>query len=401
MEESIRNLWLYQTYDVFKQYRTGIKLDYIILMIALFLCIIITAGILSSKRNKHYWLSSIPVIVVFSLVEGLRYLRGTDYLNYALLYKYHGENASMEVIYTALQSFFYTINLPYWGIFIVYSFVWIVALLYLFKNNKKSILYGFPIFILLGLANFECFIRQNIAFAVIFVFLAFLLEHKYKKAFFCAIIPPFIHSSSIVFIFYILIIYLLSIKKRKCIPASIIIGLYVISTFILDSKILSGISEVIKLIPTIDGTVISSYIENADHWFGADASEDQFARSFATKVGALFFDMLTVYWSYKKLKTEKYSNKNVVFIYNLFTVSLIFLQLFFIIQIPKRFFSSFYMFASFLIAFIMKSPKSSKKEILSRYIILMYVGIYFIKNILMASNQLFVWDAKGIYNFHL
>lgn len=400
MQEEIRNLWLYQAYDVFKQYNTGIKLDYIVLMLVLSLCIVITGIALSSRKNRHYWLSSIPLIVAFSLIEGLRYLRGTDYLNYALLYKYHGENASLEVIYTALQSFFYAINLPYWGIFIVYAFVWIIALLYLFRSNKKFVLYGLPIFILLGLNNFECFIRQNIAFAVIFVFLAFLLEQKYKKAFLCAITTPFIHSSSIVFIFYILIIYWLSIKKEKCIPAFIVIGLYIISIFFLDGKVLGGISEVIKLIPTIDGTVLSSYIENADQWFGADASKDQFARGFATKVGTFIFDTLIVYWSYKKLKAEECKNPNMVFIYNLFSISLILLQLFFLIEIPRRIFGSFYMFASFLIAYIIKSPKSSKKEILSQYIILIYVGIYFLKNVLMASNQLFVWDAQGIYNFY-
>ena len=59
------------------------------------------------------------------------------------------------------------------------------------------------------------------------------------------------------------------------------------------------------------------------------------------------------------------------------------------------------MFAAFLIAYIMKKPKLSKFELLSQCVIFMYLIVFFVKNILMASNQLFVWDAKGIYNFYL
>lgn len=401
MQEEIRNLWLYQTYDVFKQYDTGIKLDYIILLLTLALCTVLTGISLSSVKNKYYWLSSIPLIISFTLIEGLRYLRGTDYLNYALLYKYHGAGVSIEIIYNTLQSLFYFFKLPYWAIFIIYAFIWIIALLYLFKKNRKYILYGLPIFILLGLNNFECFIRQNIAFSAIFIFLISLSEHNYKKAFWSAIIAFFIHSSSIIFICYILIIYWINYRKEKCISPTLIIAVYFFFTFIFDSQILGGISEIIKLIPVIDGTVLGSYIEHADQWFGTDASKDIFVRSLPTKVGTFIFDALIIYWSHKKIKTEKYRNKNIVFLYNLFSISLIFLQLFFVYEIPRRFFGSFYMFASFLIAYILRSHKSSITEVLSRYIIFTYLIIYFLKNVLLAPNQLFIWDAKGIYNFYL
>lgn len=400
MQEEIRNLWLYQTYDVFKQYNTGIKLDYIILLITLALCTVLTGISLSSVKKKYYWLNSLPLIIVFTLIEGLRYLRGTDYLNYALLYKYHGEGLSIEIVYNTLQAFFYFLNLPYWGIFIVYALIWIIALLYLFKKNKKYILYGLPIFILLGLGNFECFIRQNIAFAVIFIFLAFLFEHNYKKAFISAIIAFLTHSSSIIFIFYILVIYWIS-QRKKCVSPSITMGLYFLFTFILDSKTMGGISEIIKLIPVIDGTAISVYIENADRWFGADATNEIYARSFTTKLGTLIFDILIIYWSYKNIRTEKFKNIKIIFIYNLFSISLIILQAFFIYEIPRRFFNSFYMFASFLIANLFINHPSSKKESLSRYIIVIYLIVYFIKNILMTKNQLFIWDAEGVYDFHL
>ena len=401
MQEEIRNFWLYQVYNVFQQYDTGIKVDYIVLLLILALCTVLTGISLSSIKNRHYWLNAFPLILMFSLIEGLRYLRGTDYLNYALLYKYHGEGVPIEMLYNILQSLFYFLELPYWAIFVVYAFIWIVALLYLFKRHKSYILYGLPIFILLGLNNFECFIRQNIAFAVIFVFLAALMEHRYKKALFCAVMAFLIHSSSVVFILYILAIYWICQRKQACLSPVIVISLYFLSTFVLESQALGWISEIIKLIPIVDGTVLSPYIANAANRSSADAVKDKFARSLFTKVGAFVFDSLVVYWSYKKLKHNNYQDKNIVFLYNLYVVSLIWLQLFFVYEIPKRIFGAFYMFAAFLIAYIMKKPKLSKFELLSQCVIFMYLIVFFVKNILMASNQLFVWDAKGIYNFYL
>jgi hypothetical protein len=396
MEDEIRNLWLYQAYDVFKQYDTGVKLDYIILLSILFVCIIVSGKCLKTATRK-YWIISIPLIFLFSLVEGLRYLRGTDYLNYALLYKYYGDSASIEIVYIYMQKIFHAMGVAYWGIFVIYAFLWIITLLYFLRSYKEIIAFVLPIFIVFGLANFECFIRQNIALSIIFVFLHFLSKQKHRKALFCALIAFLIHSSSVVFIFYILLIW----NFRFMVNPFIIALLYILAVFIIDAKIMGVVSKLILLSPTIDGTAMSSYIENADSWFGGDATKEKFARGMLTKIGAAVFDLTTVFITYEHIKVKSRENQRFIFFYNLFCVSLIFSQLFFTMEIPKRFFSAFYMFVSFLIAYIFRLKTSSKTVYFARCIIIIYIFVFFVKNILLFPSQLFVWDAHGIYNFHL
>lgn len=182
--EEIKNLWIYQTYDVFKTYDTGVKLDYVILIFILFWIAIAVGKRLQDVRNK-YWKTAFPFVLVFTFVEGLRYLRGVDYLNYALIFKYQGEPSSLtELIYLFVQQSFHALNVPYWFPFVFYSLAWCLGLLYLLKDYRQSIKYILPLFVLLSLGAFETFIRQSFAWGFVFMFMSELLKDNYKKRFY-------------------------------------------------------------------------------------------------------------------------------------------------------------------------------------------------------------------------
>ena len=70
---------------------TGIRIDYVLLLILLFLIFIIYSRLVVSKEEKsiyerNYWLYAIIPIIAFSLIEGLRYARGVDYIGYVYTY---------------------------------------------------------------------------------------------------------------------------------------------------------------------------------------------------------------------------------------------------------------------------------------------------------------------------
>ena len=70
---------------------TGIRIDYVLLLILLFLIFIIYSRLVVSKEEKsiyerNYWLYAIVPIIAFSLIEGLRYARGVDYIGYVYTY---------------------------------------------------------------------------------------------------------------------------------------------------------------------------------------------------------------------------------------------------------------------------------------------------------------------------
>jgi hypothetical protein len=396
-EEGIRNLWISQ-YDVFKQYHTGIKLDYIIIYLLFAAIVIISSKALSkTKSTKEYWYRSLPIIFSFTIIEGIRYLRGTDYLNYALLYKYHGDYFQNEFIFISLQNFFYWLKLSYWQAFMVYSFIWISGLIYLLKEFRSYVNYILPSFLVLGLSGFECFIRQDVAWAVIFIFIYHLIRFNVIKATLFAIIPFFIHSSSVIFILILLLIYL----QKKLISPYITIPMYLLAVYIITPDFIGKISQLISSLPIIKGSVVGFYISNADHWFSADASYEGYMRGFFTKTGSTIFDISTIILSYKYMKLTPKNNRTFTFIFNLTCFSAIFLQLFFTFEIPKRVFLTLYIFISFLVGYIMKQKLQYKYEIIIRNIIIIYIITYFIKNILFAPNQLFIWDAVNKYNLNL
>lgn len=399
MADEVKNLWIYQTYDVFKTYDTGIKIDYIILMIVLFACAIVTGKKLQFIKNKKYWNTVAPFIFVFTTIEGLRYLRGVDYLNYALLFKYQGETSATEIIYLFVQQLFHSLNVPFWFPFVFYSFVWIVGFLYLLKEYRSKASYILPIFILLSLGPFETFIRQSFAWGFIFIFLAELLKKNYKHAFIFCVCSILIHNNSLIFIFIILAVYLL----KSPIPPKYTIIFYVFGIIAFDVSNLNYVSALLSKIPSLGDTVFTSYLATADSWFSADAVRDKFERSFITKVGVAFFDISIFYLGYKQIKQNMQlaMSTRILFFYNLFCLNTVLLQFVFTIEILKRVFSAYYGFSAFVLAVFLLDRNIYVKYNLWCKFVMLFLIFFFVKQVLLVSNQLFVWDNYGIYNFNL
>ena len=397
--EEIKNLWIYQTYDVFKTYDTGVKLDYVILIFILFWIAIAVGKRLQDVRNK-YWKTAFPFVLVFTFVEGLRYLRGVDYLNYALIFKYQGEPSSLtELIYLFVQQSFHALNVPYWFPFVFYSLAWCLGLLYLLKDYRQSIKYILPLFVLLSLGAFETFIRQSFAWGFVFMFMSELLKDNYKKALLFVICSVLIHNGAFVFILIILCVRLI---KRPANPYLMIL-LYLFGMVAFNASNLSYLASLIAKIPYLGDTVFGSYIANADRWFSADAVRDKFARSLLTKVGTSFFDISIIILGYLKIKYMRDTElkRNSLFYYNLFCLTVALLQFVFTIEIPKRILTTFYGFAAFVLAWLFVD-KTLINKYKSWYALLqLYLVVYFLKEILFASNQLFVWDNSGQYYFNL
>lgn len=390
---------MYQAYDVFKTYDTGIKLDYVLLIFLLFIIVFVTGRKLQYTKKK-YWSTAVPFIFAFTFVEGLRYLRGVDYLNYALIFKFHGESSSLtELIYLFVQQLFHALNVPYWIPFVSYSLVWCVGVLYLLKDYRQSIKYILPLFILLSLGTFETFIRQSFAWGFVFMFMSALLKEHYKKGFVFAICSVLIHNGAFV---YILIILCVKIIKKPVTPY-LTVFLYLFGMIVFSVSSLNYITPFIAKIPYLDDTVFGGYIANADRWFSTDAVRDKFARSLLTRVGVSFFDFSVMILGYLKIKNicDAEHKRNIVFFYNLFCLTVALAQFVFTLEIPKRILLPFYGFSAFILAWLFADHTLMRKYKLWYVSLKLYLVVYFLKEILFASNQLFIWDNSGQYYFNL
>ncbi len=392
------DFWIYQAYDVFASYDTGIKIDYVLIyLLGAWYTLYFARKIGNAPNNKKWWKYATVYALFFSIIEGCRYLRGTDYLNYGLYYKYSIEGNATELIYNFFQAIFHKLQIPFYGVLFFYALCWIVCLLLWCKGNRKlSLAYLLPVSLVFSWQSFECFVRQSFAFSFVFMFLSYLLAGKYKHALLFAFIAVFIHNASALFILIILGIYTM---RNRLLDVRIYIVVYLLAVFLLNMQFLPIIQKVTSYIPFIGDSFFGRYLTQANNWFSSDAAKDSYSRGFVSNVIVAIFDISVMYLCY--VHQRKDNAKDVTFYYNLFCITNIFLQLSFNFEIIRRIFIMFYMFSAYLVAYIMSTKAIRKNESYLRLYIKVFVMVYFVKTILLASNQLLIWDASGKYYFNL
>ena len=129
---------------------TGIRIDYVLLLILLFLIFIIYSRLVVSKEEKsiyerNYWLYAIVPIIAFSLIEGLRYARGVDYIGYVYTYLQSLDpKVENEPLFMLLNKGMLLMGFPYCIAFVVYSLFWIVGILHLCENFRYLLCWCIP-----------------------------------------------------------------------------------------------------------------------------------------------------------------------------------------------------------------------------------------------------------------
>ena len=120
---------------------TGIRIDYVLLLILLFLIFIIYSRLVVSKEEKsiyerNYWLYAIVPIIAFSLIEGLRYARGVDYIGYVYTYLQSLDpKVENEPLFMLLNKGMLLMGFPY-------CIAFVVLLVYTFCADCKYSIHG-------------------------------------------------------------------------------------------------------------------------------------------------------------------------------------------------------------------------------------------------------------------
>ncbi|WP_410521625.1 EpsG family protein [Bacteroides xylanisolvens] len=94
-----------------------------------------------SIYERNYWLYAIIPIIAFSLIEGLRYARGVDYIGYVYTYLQSLDpKVENEPLFMLLNKGMLLMDFPYCIAFVVYSLFWIIGILHLCKKTLSKIL---------------------------------------------------------------------------------------------------------------------------------------------------------------------------------------------------------------------------------------------------------------------
>ena len=381
---------------------TGFKLDFFITFIILLVSFIRVGQLISkhqnrlSRNNALYWRHCFSTLFLFTIIEGLRYGRGRDYIWYKEQYEsILTPLVDQEPIFTLISKSCYLIGVPYWGMFLIYAFTWVMFTFVLFKHNKYLAAWGLPLFFLGSVWNMEAMIRQTFALAFLLPLLNYIPQKQWKKCFILVVIASLIHTASIITAFLFFSIYIIFKKEIKL---WISIPMYLFFAYVWDISNIDAVTNIIGLI-NLGTNKLASYTENADKWFSGDAiNAEEFARGAFAKLAATIFELsifILGYLSLQKEKGQPIIRKN-IFIYNIFVIGTIGLQSVFTLEILRRIFDPLYIMWSLVAANIFYCYQKKTRNIgilLLQVAIIVYIISYFIiKYRILFPSQMFIWD---------
>lgn len=364
----------------------------------LFLILILTySGYIITKYNgetKTFRFATSISIILYSLIEGLRWNRGVDYYNYYLELTggfYERENSELlyQLIIDICSSLF-----PYWLVFIGYSFLFIYSYTLIIKHFPKTAVWSFPLFFLITEAGAENLIRQFIGIS--FFLLAFnaYLQKRFKTMLLFLLAIPLIHLSGIFVIIVFLLITLLDIEKRMQKPWLLIL-IYLVLYMTWDTSYLSGFAESLGSININSDVGMGRYVENADRWFTEEGSisalNNSLSSSTATIIIQFSLNIITIYYGFYLCKKDKKLSIPFWFVY----LSIILKVIGGDIELYNRFANWLYYFLPIILGGIICSLRKTKIEQSCIIIIFFFAYIY---PLIMSIGKMpfagcaFVWD---------
>lgn len=356
--------------------------------------VIIFAGWNISQNNKSYKLCSIIVVIVYALIEGLRWGRGADFFNYFHEISGFSERADSELIYGLIVDFWKALALPFWTFFVFCSGFFIASFLSLLRHFSKTAIWALPIFFVLTLDGSENLVRQYLGLSFFMLGYSAYLDNQKKKAYILMGATPLIHLSGIFIIgIFILFSKLKFYKEEKGNTLLYLIGFYLLLILFWDISRLSVVSDLIKMLPVSGRFAV--YANNSDRWFTGEGSLALINNGRVGNPYHIFlkkwFGICLIYYGYKACKI----NKNIQVIFCMAYVSMLLYVVGEDIEMYKRLDHWVIFSIPILVGFILKYvPIRPKIKLCIALLVIMVYMFPWLSKIgtMPYSGCAFVWD---------
>ncbi|MBR4325290.1 MAG: EpsG family protein [Bacteroidales bacterium] len=369
-----------------------------ILFLLLSLGIFYFCGKNISKTGKIFSKYGIIIILVFTLNEGLRYGRGIDYNVYGIHFERYVNGESIdknEFLYVWLVKFLIQFEIPFQGLIIIQSLIFIIALLYFLNNFKQILPYALPLFYLFTVYSFENLIRWFMGFSLILIGLSFLLKGNKKLFFSISLLSIFIHLGllPIPFLFYLIYCY-----KKILFHPLVSIGGYLFFALLFKIDFMLNFTGVVNQLGYfISNETAAGYVENAEYWLSSGYSG--ILRSGLDSVRFIVFSSLLIILGYYFSKNN--TNQNYLLVYNLYAIGFMFKPIGNVAEIFSRYDLVFLIFNGIICALIMTELRNKKliQSIVLKtafyFIFIISISYYFIDPFRYPNHYLYVWDNSS------
>lgn len=207
------------------------------------------------------------ILLAYSLIVGLRWNVGTDYMSYYDIYMGHaayGQIERLEIIPRYLMVFGDFLKLPFAFWYIAMAFIQIIfVILGTIRKYKPALPYALLFFLYFFLGHNMNIVRQGAAYSI--VYYAFCILDKERKRSvlitLCWLMTAFfVHKSAIITIPFVLLIYVNRIPK-----VSIQILIYVLGSIFGTFYLMDFIQSNSIYLSFLGGDVIADRISNLEY----------------------------------------------------------------------------------------------------------------------------------------
>lgn len=235
--------------------------------------------------RKYAWIAGIS----YSLIEGLRWLRGADYYHYYMdldtNFKAGVCTPDPEPLYEWWVNLFHMTGLHPSIAFIIYSALLIFGVLLIFKRYPKAALWGLPLFFLMTNSQTENIIRQTLATSfLIFAYVAYLNEKK-KLMFAMLTVVPLIHSAGLYGVALFLVFTYVKVPLKQ---PWILVALFLFAYYFWNPDWFQGFADYLSKLNLGDDIKGQGYLDNSDRWFTSEGSITNVLGRGATQLSMLY-----------------------------------------------------------------------------------------------------------------
>ena len=365
--------------------------QYIILKILLLIILVISGYGISKGNKRYFWFYALLSIVSYTVIQGLRYDRGVDYKHYMRAY------IDPQVVDRDREWFFAFINkvlsewlgLPYYGAFLFYSFLLILAVVLVLKKYRKIALYALPIFLLTTIDQSENLIRQFLAVPFVYLSFLYLMKDKWKICLVYFFLAFSIHSSCVILLPFLLLLYYI---KLPIFSSIWLLVAYLAIALFWKIDYWGGFVDIVG---SLSNEQFSVYTENAKRWFTAEGSlsalQGREGASLISIIRRVLMNSIIIYFGYEIIK--KYPKFQLPFF--LYYISVIILTMAFDIELIVRVGRWFYIFEMFVAGFVLvyTPRKNGFVKCTLLFVCVNYLYSYVADVVrVIPENSLFVWN---------
>lgn len=375
------------------------NIDFIILYTYLFALFYAISRMRQTYINQNYWKTLFPILLSFTLIIGLRYGWGNDYLAYK--YRFEHPYQDEDRFFGSINGMLGKMGFNYVGAFLTYAIMLCwggFAYLRSYRNNK----YMLALFLPAIFYSATFMIRQGFATSFVFFGFSYLQKKKYLWGALFFLLAVKIHTGILTVMLLPLLFMFIQKWYDRALPYKIVIPIYVAIALAQDASsawFASNMSDAFTFLENFGK--FSSYSDRSDYWFGEEGINDIYVQSEFTKYISIAFETSVLYLSALALKYQK--EWRIVVFYNTVVVGMFIMRIGFLLEIIHRIGQSImsYYFIPLGFAIYILLHKIRRKELnfaehkmslLAITSVIFYLVAYFGRIIFLSPTYKFVWN---------